>query len=79
MTAPLWVPSRARAAATRLHAFARTTGCGRDFAALHRWSIGRPEEFWSAVWDCCGIVGDRAGPVAVGLDHMEPLSVVGHR
>ncbi|HET9708643.1 MAG TPA: acetoacetate--CoA ligase [Gemmatimonadales bacterium] len=79
MTAPLWAPSRARAAATRLHAFARMAGGGREYPALHRWSIERPEEFWSAVWDFCGVVGDRPGPVALGLQYMGPPSPRGPR
>ena len=79
MTAPLWAPSRARAAATRLHAFAMSAGGGREFAALHRWSIERPEEFWSAVWDFCGIVGERPGPAAMGLEHMGPPTAQGPR
>ncbi|HET7248563.1 MAG TPA: acetoacetate--CoA ligase [Gemmatimonadales bacterium] len=79
MTSPLWAPSPARAAATRLRAFARTAGGGRDYASLHRWSIERPEEFWSAVWDFCGVVGDRPGPVAVGLERMGPPTPQGPR
>src|SRR5512142_1382194 len=79
MTSPLWAPSPARAAATRLRAFARTAGGGRDYASLHRWSIERPEEFWSAVWDFCGVVGDRPGPVAVGLERMGPPTPRGPR
>ena len=35
-----------------------------DAAALHRWSITEPEEFWHAVWGFTGVVGDP-GSVAV--------------
>ncbi len=79
MTSPLWTPSPERAAATRLHAFARTVGHSGDYATLHRWSIERPEEFWSAVWRFCGVVGDSGGPVAVGLDQMRPPQAEGPR
>ena len=27
-----------------------------DYASLHRWSVDRPEEFWPALWDFCGVV-----------------------
>jgi acetoacetyl-CoA synthetase len=79
MTSPLWAPSPERAAATRLRAFAGLVGGGRDYASLHRWSIERPEEFWSAVWRFCGIVGDLSGPAAVGLDRMAPPTAQGPR
>ena len=79
MTSPLWAPSPERAAATRLHAFAGLVGGGRDYASLHRWSIERPEEFWSAVWRFCGIVGDLSGPAGVGLDRMAPPAPQGPR
>ena len=79
MTSPLWSPSPARAAATRLRAFARSVGAHGDYAALHRWSIDQPEELWSAVWRFCGVVGDRPGPVAQGLERMGPPAAQGPR
>jgi acetoacetyl-CoA synthetase len=51
----LWRPSRERVVATAMHRFA----AGRDRAALLRWSIERPEEFWAAIWDACGLLGER--------------------
>jgi acetoacetyl-CoA synthetase len=50
---PLWCPSPERAAATPLAAFikglSREAGYdGDDYAALHRFSIERPEAFWIA-------------------------------
>jgi acetoacetyl-CoA synthetase len=79
MTSPLWSPSPARAAATRLRAFARSVGAHGDYAALHRWSIDHPTEFWSAVWQFCEVIGDRPGPVAFGLEHMGPPTAQGPR
>jgi acetoacetyl-CoA synthetase len=29
------------------------------FEQLHRWSVERPDEFWTAVWDHTGVIGDR--------------------
>jgi acetoacetyl-CoA synthetase len=43
---------------------------GRRFAGypeLWRWSVTRLDEFWAAVWDFFGVLGDRgAGPVLAG-------------
>jgi acetoacetyl-CoA synthetase len=51
----LWTPTRERIESTAMHHFA----AGRDAAALQRWSVERPEEFWVAVWEACGLVGER--------------------
>ncbi len=32
-----------------------------DYAALYRWSIERPEQFWASVWDFCEVVAARRG------------------
>ena len=29
------------------------------YAALYNWSIAQPEQFWSAVWEFCGIKASR--------------------
>ena len=63
-TTPLWTPSPQRAAASRLAGFARAVGVEHDdpaasYAALHRWSVTAPGDFWGAVWRFCEIVGDR--------------------
>jgi acetoacetyl-CoA synthetase len=29
-----------------------------DYRALHDWSVTRPNEFWTSVWDFCGVIGD---------------------
>lgn len=60
MTTPLWTPTRARVDAARLTEFARRYAPGAtDFERLHQWSIEDREEFWAAVWDYGGVVGDR--------------------
>ena len=48
---PLWSPSAARRAATHLARFIESTAARRDlrfddYAALHRWSVDRPDQFW---------------------------------
>lgn len=34
-----------------------------EYSEAHRWSIEKPEEFWSAVWDYCGVVGEKGTTV----------------
>ena len=63
---PLWTPPPARAAATNLAAFmdAVRRRHGVDIAGyddLHRWSIERPQAFWTELWDFCGIVAEERG------------------
>ncbi|MBI4755161.1 MAG: acetoacetate--CoA ligase [Betaproteobacteria bacterium] len=67
---PLWSPSTERAGATRLAAFVADIQrrYGRelpDYAALHRWSVARPDEFWAAVWDFCQVIASERGHAVV--------------
>ncbi|HET9446449.1 MAG TPA: AMP-binding protein, partial [Steroidobacteraceae bacterium] len=57
---PIWSPSPeriARAKLTRFMNFVRERHRAPllDYAALHRWSIEFPENFWRALWDFCEI------------------------
>ena len=54
----LWSPTPERVAATRMARFAERLGCD-GYPALHRRSIEDPDAFWPALWDECGLVGDR--------------------
>ncbi len=86
MTEPIWSPSPARVAGTRLSAFLsgvqerRPAGAEgvRDFPGLYAWSVAHPEAFWPEVWRFCGVVAEeRPGrspwdEVVVGLDRMAP-------
>ncbi|MDE2754778.1 MAG: acetoacetate--CoA ligase [Gemmatimonadota bacterium] len=72
---PLWIPSRERLRASNLVHFAALVAGSREegdnsYESLWRWSIEQQEEFWSAVWDWCGIVGDKGSRVFVDGDHM---------
>jgi acetoacetyl-CoA synthetase len=73
-TAPMWRPSADRVEKANLTAFLRLVRARRQpaidgYAALHRWSIERPEEFWQSVWDFCGLVASRpAERVVVDFD-----------
>ncbi len=86
---PLWTPAPSRIARTNLARFAASVGCdvlrskaaSFDYAALHRWSVRCPDEFWPAVWKFCDVVaeGDPGTPwteVVQGLDRMAPPDAV---
>ena len=58
MTAPHWTPSPERIAGTNLTRFLARHRPGASYAALWRWSVDAPEEFWPAVWQFCGVIAD---------------------
>ncbi|MEB2848472.1 acetoacetate--CoA ligase [Rhizobiales bacterium RZME27] len=37
---------------------------------FHEWSIAERADFWSAIWDFCGVRGQRPGPVLIDEGHM---------
>lgn len=62
--APLWTPDPARVRASQLSAFAdKISMAGADYQALWQWSVDKPGAFWSAVWDFCGVIGDKGNAV----------------
>ncbi|TAK46428.1 MAG: acetoacetate--CoA ligase [Betaproteobacteria bacterium] len=66
---PLWTPSAARAAQTRLAGFMRRAGSG-DWNALHRWSVERSADFWSLLWDFCEVRGEKGARALLHGDRM---------
>ncbi|MBP1853208.1 acetoacetate--CoA ligase [Rhizobium halophytocola] len=61
---PLWQPSEAFAKSTPLYDFMQFCGQRRgrgfdDYDAFYAWSIGERGDFWSAVWDYCGVKGEK--------------------
>ena len=72
---PLWTPSAARVASSNLtdfmaHLTARHGARFSGYEALHLWSIDHIEAFWDAVWDYCGVVGEKGGRILVDGDRM---------
>ncbi|MGI2032523.1 acetoacetate--CoA ligase [Rhizobium panacihumi] len=72
---PLWTPSPETLAEAPFARFIRW--CGerhrRSFTGpddFHNWSITQRADFWSAVWDFCGVRGERPGPVLIDDGHM---------
>ena len=66
---PLWSPTAAEIAGSRLDHFRRRVGHA-DYASLHRWSVQSPDQFWNALWDFAEVVGERGDVVAQSLDKM---------
>ena len=58
MTAPLWTPSPERVEQTQLARFMKEVGSS-DYERLHRWSVEQAPEFWSRLWDFCGVIGEK--------------------
>ncbi|MBI1907556.1 MAG: acetoacetate--CoA ligase, partial [Rhodocyclales bacterium] len=74
-TAPLWQPTPERIARANITAFARQ--CEQrwgvalpDYDALHAWSVGQPERFWTSLWEYGEVVGERGATVLVDGERM---------
>jgi acetoacetyl-CoA synthetase len=70
VTEPIWKPSAERSAKSNMRRFIaahRARLAGDDYAALYRWSVESPAEFWEAVWEFCG-VRSRTGYSSVVRD-----------
>ena len=62
MDRPMWKPSLERAGAANMARFTASIveqyGIASDYESLHAWSVRFPDDFWSSVWDFCGVIGD---------------------
>ena len=72
---PLWAPSAERIAQSPMTQFIewcadRYAASFPDYDAFHRWSVGEREAFWSAVWTCCGVIGEPGSRVLIERDDM---------
>jgi len=61
---PLWTPSKATVANSRLEAFRlQAEGVAGhtlpDYDALWHWSVESPAMFWNLAWDFMGVIGDK--------------------
>ena len=62
----LWQPSERAIEEAQLTQFARQLIRKRrlevsSYPEFYRWSVEHPEEFWSEVWDHCGVIASRKG------------------
>jgi acetoacetyl-CoA synthetase len=61
--APLWRPDAAALPQTALARFMKSVGVVGGYRDMWRWSVENKEKFWSAVWDFCGVIGEKGGQV----------------
>jgi len=62
----VWQPGERAIEEAQLTQFARQLVRKRkldlnSYAEFYQWSVDNPEEFWSDVWDFCGVVASRKG------------------
>ncbi len=73
---PIWTPSAARRESAALTSFAQGDAAMRrfaarfDYAGLQRWSVDHRADFWSRVWDFCGVIGEKGGRVLLDGEKM---------
>ena len=72
---PLWTPSPETVAASGMAAFMGAVNERHGLAlasydALHEWSADEPALVWDAVWDFCGVIGDKGGRVLADAEKM---------
>ena len=62
----LWQPSESWISNSNLMQFSQQIGfSSSNYDRLHRWSIAKPEEFWSAMWDFAEVIGQKGEKVIV--------------
>ena len=69
----MWQPSQDRCKGTNLYRFMRAAEARwnlvlPDYDAAYVWSITRPEQFWSSLWDFLGLIGERGNAVIERAD-----------
>ncbi|WP_321342704.1 acetoacetate--CoA ligase [Breoghania sp.] len=72
---PLWAPSRERVEASAIHKFIgfvmdRGAPALAGYDELHAWSVAEPTAFWDAIWDFCGVVGEKGARLIENGDAM---------
>jgi len=73
----LWRPSRERIVRSNITRFIhlvnqRWNAGVRDSQQLYEWSVREPEQFWTAIWDFCGIVAETRGERVLVDGHKMP-------
>jgi acetoacetyl-CoA synthetase len=72
----LWRPTAEQIARSNLAAFMRFAAdrgqpAMSDYADVYQWSIDKPQAFWAAVWDFCGVVASR--PYDEVVEHFDRM------
>jgi len=74
--APLWQPTQQQIGQSLMSEFMRFANdhCKQlfsDYDGLYQWSIDEKEDFWSMLWDFCGVIGDKGERVLIDGDDIE--------
>ncbi len=72
---PMWAPSNERMETSLLAKFMAATSkqsgiTSLDYDAIWHWSVSSPVAFWDALWDFCGVIGDKSAPVVNDTDRL---------
>lgn len=70
-----WQPDAATAKQTALWSFIEKSlpALGtKGYADFWRWSCASPEQFWSALWDDSGVIGDKGARAFVAVTVSRP-------
>ena len=73
MKQPLWAPTLERIQNTLLSRFMQEVGDLQnriflDYESLWQWSVEELDAFWQAVWNFCGVIGERSDNVLRNRD-----------
>ncbi|PWQ95025.1 acetoacetate--CoA ligase [Leucothrix pacifica] len=66
----LWSPSDDKVTGSNMYDFTQWVSQQysqefADYEALHQWSVANPEDFWTAIWDYCGVIASERGEIAL--------------
>ncbi len=80
---PLWTPGERRINATRLKEFQtflakRGHGPFESYEALHWFSVDQQEDFWDAIWDFTGIIGNKGDVIIEPAAHIADVRFFPH-
>jgi len=72
---PIWSPSEEDVLNTNLFRLQQFVNRKKDldlksYSELHKWSIDHSDQFWSVLWDYCGVIGDKGERLLVDGDKL---------
>ncbi len=66
---PIWTPSPQQVADANLTRFAAAVGA-EGFEGVQAWALAHPGEFWAAIWDHLGVIGERGDTLLESADDL---------
>lgn len=72
---PLWTPTPERVARSQVMAFAAEVNRRhqlsiKSYKDLHAWTVAHSDLFWDAIWDFCGVIGEKGSRLVVDGNKM---------